>query len=104
MPEIGINLISQGELNKETYTILTYKHIIIKQKNKVITKGKKLRNLYYLPIKVINNKDQILNTSTNSTNNNNNFIWHQRLGHINNECLKRLDLSTLGSNINTSNY
>ena len=24
MPEIGINLISQGELNKETYTILTH--------------------------------------------------------------------------------
>ena len=35
--------------------------------------------------------------------NNNNLIWHQRLGHINNECLKRLGLSTLGSNIKTSN-
>ena len=79
MPELGINLISQGELNKETFTILTYKHIIIKQKDKTITKGEKLRNLYYLPIKVINNKVQILNTSTNSSNNNNNFIWHQRL-------------------------
>jgi hypothetical protein len=53
MPELGINLIGQGELNKETFTILTDKHIIIKQKDKTITKGEKLRNLYYLPIKVI---------------------------------------------------
>jgi hypothetical protein len=73
IPELGVNLISQGELNKETFTILNYKNIIIKQNNKIITKGEKLQNLYYLPIKVI--KDQILNTSTNDTSINN-LIWH----------------------------
>ena len=74
-----------------------------KQNNKIITKGEKLQNLYYLPIKVI--KDQVLNISTNSTNDTsiNNLIWHQRLGHINNECIKQLHSSTLGSNTtNTS--
>jgi hypothetical protein len=116
MPEIGINLISQGELNKETYTILTHDSIIIKQNNKVITKGKKLQNLYYLPIKVLNTQERILNISTNtstntntntntntstSTSNNSNLIWHQRLGHINKECLDKLQVSTIG--YNTSN-
>jgi hypothetical protein len=125
MPELGINLISQGELNKDTYTILTYNSVLIKQGNKIITKGDKLQNLYYLPIKVINNKDQILkttninniisdnnvisanntNTNENNTNNNiNNLTWHLRLGHINNEVIKKLNDSTLGyNNIYTNN-
>jgi hypothetical protein len=47
MPEIGINLISQGELNKGTYTILTHDSIIIKQNNKIITKGKKLLTISF---------------------------------------------------------
>ena len=55
MPKLGINLISQGELNKDTYSILlTYNHIILKNKSKIITKGNKIRNLYYLSIRIIN--------------------------------------------------
>ena len=97
MPEIGINLISQGELNKETYTILTHNSIIIKQGNKVITKGKKLQNLYYLPIKVLDTKEQALSINTSTTyKDTNNLIWHQRLGHINKECLDKLQISTIG--------
>ena len=101
MPELGINLISQGELNKETYSILTYNHIILKNKNKIITKGDKIRNLYYLPIK-INRNEQVLNTITNM-NTSNIHLWHQRLGHINYNTLNKLESATLGyKNTNTS--
>jgi len=132
MPELGINLISQGELNKETYTILSYNSIIIKQGSKIITKGKKLQNLYYLPIKVITNKEQVLTTGSNtssntssdtttntssdtttntssdtttntSSDNTTNYIWHQRLGHINNEALNKLKTSTIGYNTSNTN-
>jgi len=108
MPELGINLISQGELNKETYTILTYNSILLKQGNKNITKGKKINNLYYLPIKVLNKNvlkgNQILHTSENNTSNNSNILWHQRLGHINNNSLNNLKIATIGYNTNnTSN-
>jgi hypothetical protein len=114
MPELGINLISQGELNKETATLLTYKHIILKQGNKLITKGEKIQNLYYLPIKVLSSKENVLysnnsNNSTNSTttnklNTNNKLLWHQRLGHIHYNNLNKLEESTVGfNNSNNSN-
>ena len=107
MPELGINLISQGELNKDTYSILTYNQIILKNKNKIITRGSKIRNLYYLPINII--KDQVLNTTTNNTNtsisinNNNIHLWHQRLGHINYTYLNKLETSTIGYKNNNTN-
>jgi hypothetical protein len=103
MPELGINLISQGELNKETATLLTYKHIILKQGNKLITKGEKIQNLYYLPITVLSSKENILYSNTNSNttnklNTNNKLLWHQRLGHIHYNNLNKLEESTVGFN------
>jgi hypothetical protein len=59
MPELGINLISQGELNSEYYNIFTKDKIYLKNNNNIIiTKGNKINGLYYLDI-TLNNKEKI---------------------------------------------
>jgi hypothetical protein len=59
MPELGINLISQSELNSEYYSIFTKDKIYLKNNNNItITKGNKINGLYYLDI-IPNNKEKI---------------------------------------------
>ena len=97
MPELGINLISQGELSN-IMTIFNKESVILKGNNITYTQGEKIGNLYYLPIRVVNNPT-ILVTNTSNTNNNSIILWHQRLGHINNKALRALLKTTKGSNI-----
>ena len=52
MLQIGINLISQGKLQNIQLVFLFAGCALIRN-NKVITKGDKIGNLYYLPIRVI---------------------------------------------------
>jgi hypothetical protein len=59
MPKLGINLISQGELNSKYYSIFTKDKIYLKNNNNIIiTKGNKINGLYYLDI-TPNNKEKI---------------------------------------------
>jgi hypothetical protein len=59
MPKLGINLISQGELNSKYYSIFTKDKIYLKNNNNIIiTKGNKINGLYYLNI-TPNNKEKI---------------------------------------------
>ena len=54
MLQIGINLISQGKL-QNIQLVFSFAGCALIRNNKVITKGDKIGNLYYLPIKVIKN-------------------------------------------------
>jgi hypothetical protein len=59
MPELGINSISQSELNSDYYSIFTKDKIYIKNNNNItITQGNKINGLYYLDI-IPNNKIKI---------------------------------------------
>ena len=54
MPQIGINLISQGKL-QNIQLVFSFASYALIRHNKVITKSDKIGNLYYLPIRVIKN-------------------------------------------------
>ena len=54
MPQIGINLIRQRRL-QNIQSVFSFAGYALIRNNKVITKGDKIGNLYYLPIKVIKN-------------------------------------------------
>ena len=90
MPELGINLISQSQLNKQYYSIFNNTYTYIKNnKNEIIIKGIKINGLYILdiiPYKNKNNNIQILNTIENKSINK--MDLHIKLGYIS---LKYLD-------------
>jgi hypothetical protein len=101
MPELGVNLISQGELNDIT-TIFTKSNVFLRNKdNKNITQGEKIGNLYFLPIRVISNTI-VLVTNKHTSDRNTSILWHERLGHINIKALKALIQATNGSNIDNT--
>ena len=91
MPELGINLISQSELNSNYYTVFTKDNVYLKnQQNITITKGNKINGLYYLDI-IPNNKeriftitDAIINNNNNNNNNNNKNINKNKNNNNNN--------------------
>ena len=94
MPELGVNLISQTQFNKNIYSILNYKYVYLMKGKTCIIKGDKIENLYYLSIKVYKN-EQALNITTNN-NIDNNIIWHQRMGHININSVNKLPDAVIG--------
>jgi Reverse transcriptase (RNA-dependent DNA polymerase)/gag-polypeptide of LTR copia-type/Integrase core domain/GAG-pre-integrase domain len=114
MPELGINLISQSEINSIYHTIFTKNNIYIRDRsNKTITKGDKINGLYYLNIRtyknnITSNKENLL-LSNNINKSNNNSIdkynLHQRFGHISLNYLDKLLDNTEGYNktINNNN-
>ena len=56
MPELGINLISQSQLNKNYYSIFNNSYAYIKDmQNNLIIKGSKKNGLYILDIIPCNN-------------------------------------------------
>jgi hypothetical protein len=96
MPELGINLISQSELPENVYSIITFDSIYLKKKNSLLTKGKKINNLYYLPVQVLKIRDNNHIYNTIALNYDPNIIWHQRLGHISQTHMAKLNNSVLG--------
>ena len=66
MPKLGVNLVLQGKLNKNIYTITTNNNIFIKRNNQTLIKGYKSNNIYYFTCRIIKtnrteqNKEQIL--------------------------------------------
>ena len=66
MPELGVNLVLQGKLNKNIYTITTNNNIFIKGNNQTLIKEYKSNNIYYFICRIIKtngteqNKEQIL--------------------------------------------
>jgi hypothetical protein len=98
MPELGINLISQGQLD---FTILsTNKGAIMYKNNKKITSSIKIQGLYYLPIKIYKKpSERILHIKeSNNKFNKLQLLWHQRFGHINDNILQYLMKNTEGFN------
>ena len=78
MPEIGINIISQGSL-REITSLFTYNYCYLQRNKTVITQGEKIGNLYYLLVKVIKTP-KIHHTTTKYSS----IIEliHQQFGHI----------------------
>ncbi len=66
----------------------------LRKKEKLITEGRKIGNLYYLPIQVI--KTPIYTIIEADKDTVDNVIWHQRLGHINRECMQKLQTAVTG--------
>jgi hypothetical protein len=113
MPELGINIISQSQLNKKItifnenkfsiYEKLNNNDKSLKLGNKV-TEGFEKDGLYYLNLEVIY-KNPTLNNITilNTTEcNKRNHIWHIRLGHISYNIISKLENTTIGySSLNT---
>ena len=105
MPEMGINLISQGKL-KGLYSLFDDTSVSIYQKGEnntlgsLLTTGSMLGKLYKLPVIVEINpaKKQILRVS--KVVNNINQLLHQRFGHIGIKAVKALRYSTTSSLFN----
>ncbi len=91
MPEIGINLISQGRLNN-IESVFSYTSCRLMRQNTVITCGEKIGNLYYLPVRVLK-YPQINITKINIPALYS--LLHQRMGHINKRAIGQLLKNTI---------
>lgn len=121
MPELGINLISQSQLTSlssycNTNTVILFRNSYsssnpttnpinnaISLNGYVITRGKKLGKLYYLPVEVLHKPLSILATKGTIDPD---LAMHHRLGHIGYNALQHLknsviaDFTTIKSPIN----
>src|SRR5947209_13787526 len=86
MPEIGINLLSLGQLDIRGFRIIIYNSriTIYNNKEQLITTGENRKNLYFLPI----------SPRTESLYLADEVLWHQRLGHIGAASLRKLPEAT----------
>ncbi|RKF63752.1 hypothetical protein OnM2_023081 [Erysiphe neolycopersici] len=69
MPEIGINIISQSEMQGDHYTIFHKNQVVIKTKaNFIIATGNKINNLYHIDVDEVIHHDQVLNVTDDIAN------------------------------------
>jgi hypothetical protein len=107
MPELGINLISQSQLNKQYYSIFNNTYTYIKNNNnQTIIKGIKIKGLYILdiiPYKNINNNNNIQILATIEDKSINKMDLYIKLGHISLNYLDKVIKNTVGYNNIISN-
>ena len=115
VPDLGVNIISQSKIANHI-AILTPSILFLvnKDTSSLLTIGKNISNLYYLPIKVLKPKEKVYNTIYKNSEkeatlyNIENISLetiHKRMGHISLKAIKRLKDSTIGFNIiNTTNF
>lgn len=107
IPNLGINIISQGQLvNKATFIDTNNITILNKPDYSILTRGYKKNNLYYLPIEVTFKnpiyKSPIYITNLDTTTKKE-VVWHNRYGHTSYKIIKLLENTTIGYN-NSNNY
>lgn len=102
MPEIGMNIISQGQMDNNYESLFKYNKVLIKYQGNIIAQGNKIDNLYYLDVERVIKPGQLFITNNDNKNKNeqNQTIdikaLHNRMGHINNKCLNKITDNTLG--------
>lgn len=102
IPNLGINIISQSQLNNKATFIDSNNITILEKPNyTILTKGYKRNNLYYLPIEVTFKNPIYKNPiyiSTLDTTTQKEVVWHNRYGHTSYSIIKLLENTTIGYN------
>ena len=97
MPEIGINIISQSEMQGNHYTIFHKNQVVIKTKaNNIIATGKKINNLYHIDIEEVVHQNQVYNiTDDKYTNREKTRTTDSLINQTESHNIKTIDLKDL---------
>ena len=93
VPSFKRNLISVSCLVQDNYSVLFNKMVEIRKNNSFICSGKMDGNLYFIKPKAHSLLDtELVNNSKRlkTSHSNKGYLWHLRLGHINQDRIQRL--------------